>query len=187
MSNLSCEIAYYPLNFAFKAKTSRGELISKPSWFLRINDKKSGKSGWGECSVIPDLCVDGKVDYLNVLPDLFDSMNGLHFDSMSELEILRYITKAIPPQFPAARMAFEMAFLDLKEGSKRIYFQNDFSRGNRSVSINGLIWMGDFEFMMSQVHKKVKEGFKCIKLKVGGIDFQRECEILGYIRAHPWL
>ena len=42
--------------------------------------------------------------------------------------------------------------------------------------------MGDMDFMMDQINKKVAQGFRCLKLKVGGLDFDRECDILEYIR-----
>ena len=42
--------------------------------------------------------------------------------------------------------------------------------------------MGDMDFMMDQINKKIASGFRCLKLKVGGLDFDRECDILAYIR-----
>lgn len=40
-----------------------------------------------------------------------------------------------------------------------------FSRGEAGIPINGLIWMGDFDKMLVQIEAKMKEGFRCIKLK----------------------
>ncbi len=42
--------------------------------------------------------------------------------------------------------------------------------------------MGDLDFTMSQINQKIAQGFRCIKLKVGGLDFDRECDVLAYIR-----
>jgi L-alanine-DL-glutamate epimerase-like enolase superfamily enzyme len=50
------------------------------------------------------------------------------------------------------------------------------------ISINGLIWMGDVETMMTQLEQKIKLGFSCIKIKVGAIDFESECNFLAHIR-----
>ena len=33
------------------------------------------------------------------------------------------------------------------------------------IKINGLIWMGNAEFMQSQIEEKLEQGFDCIKLK----------------------
>jgi len=45
-----------------------------------------------------------------------------------------------------------------------------------------LIWMGGLDFMLQQIEIKIKDGFRCLKLKVGGIDFEKECDVLQYIR-----
>ena len=83
--------------------------------------------------------------------------------------------------FPSISFGLETALLDLANGGQRIIFRNDFLSG-RQLPINGLIWMGDMDFMMDQINKKIAEGFTCIKLKVGGLDFDRECDVLDYIR-----
>jgi L-alanine-DL-glutamate epimerase-like enolase superfamily enzyme len=69
----------------------------------------------------------------------------------------------------------------LENGGSRIVYRNDFVAGV-PIPINGLIWMGDMDFMMDQINKKIAQGFNCLKLKVGGLDFDRECDILSYIR-----
>lgn len=59
-----------------------------------------------------------------------------------------------------------------------------FSRGQAGIPINGLIWMGDYKYMLEQVEEKMKEGFRCVKLKIGAIDFERELSLLKHIRTH---
>ena len=44
--------------------------------------------------------------------------------------------------------------------------------------------MGDYMYMLEQVEEKLKEGFRCVKLKIGAIDFDRELSLLKHIRAH---
>nr|HPH47838.1 o-succinylbenzoate synthase [Chryseolinea sp.] len=75
----------------------------------------------------------------------------------------------------------ETAFLDLQNGGKRLIYENAFT-ASKPIPINGLVWMGDLDFMMHQINQKIAQGFNCIKLKVGGLDFDRECDILQYIR-----
>jgi L-alanine-DL-glutamate epimerase-like enolase superfamily enzyme len=70
----------------------------------------------------------------------------------------------------------------LLQGGKRIIFRNDFLKG-KAIPINGLIWMGDFDFMMGQVHQKIEDGYRCLKLKIGSLEFDKECELLHEIRA----
>src|SRR6478609_1938870 len=70
---------------------------------------------------------------------------------------------------------------ELSNGGKRTLFKNEFINGQR-IPINGLIWMGGLDFMLQQIEIKIQDGFRCIKLKVGGLDFEKECDILQYIR-----
>ena len=54
----------------------------------------------------------------------------------------------------------------------------------RGSIINGLIWMGNFDEMYRRIEEKMKAGFRCIKVKIGAIDFERELELLAHIRQH---
>jgi o-succinylbenzoate synthase len=87
----------------------------------------------------------------------------------------------IPDTLPSFKFSVETALLDLRRGGKKELYQNSFIDG-KPIPINGLIWMGDMDFMMNQINEKIALGFDCIKLKVGGLDFDRECDILDYIR-----
>ena len=46
------------------------------------------------------------------------------------------------------------------------------------IPINGLVWMGDHSFMKAQIDEKIAEGFDCIKLKIGALDFDDEYSLL---------
>ena len=59
-----------------------------------------------------------------------------------------------------------------------------FSRGEAGIPINGLIWMGDFDTMLSRIEEKMAAGFRCIKLKIGAIGFEDELALLRHIRVH---
>lgn len=72
--------------------------------------------------------------------------------------------------------------LDLINGGERLIFNNSFSKGESSLIINGLVWMGDEQFMLNQIDEKLKAGYSCIKMKIGAIDFDKECGLLKSIR-----
>ena len=59
-----------------------------------------------------------------------------------------------------------------------------FSRGEEGILINGLVWMGDHNLMMEQIQSLLSGGFRCIKLKIGAIDFEKELDLLRFIRSH---
>ena len=44
--------------------------------------------------------------------------------------------------------------------------------------------MGNFDEMYHRIEEKMQQGFRCIKLKIGAIDFNKELELLAYIRKH---
>jgi len=165
--------------FAFKARTSRGLMKDKISWFIKLwDDSHPEVVGLGECGPLPGLSPDAVPDFEEVLKTTITAINQLQRPSTTTLQHLYSI---MPPQFPSITFGLETAFLDWMNGGKRLIFDNDFITG-KSIPINGLVWMGDLDFMMNQINQKIAQGFNCIKLKVGGLDFDRECDILQYIR-----
>ena len=48
----------------------------------------------------------------------------------------------------------EQALLNLEHGED-LYFPSDFTDGKDSIKINGLIWMGNADFMQSQIEEKL--------------------------------
>ena len=46
-----------------------------------------------------------------------------------------------------------MALKDLENGGNQMYYLNDFSRGQKGIKINGLIWMGEKQFMYEQLKR----------------------------------
>lgn len=160
--------------FNFKARTSRGLMRDKTSWFIQIwRDEKPEVIGIGECGPLPGLSIDDRPDFESVLQEVVERLAK----ATGQDDALR----TVPNGFPSILFGVETALLDLQHGGKRVIFQNDFMKGS-PIPINGLIWMGDLDFMMDQINKKVAQGFRCIKLKVGGLDFDKECDVLNYVR-----
>ena len=163
--------------FNFEARTSRGLMENKVSWFVKLwNESEPEKFGIGECGPLPGLSIDAIPEIEDHLEKIVNAINSQKKESLVE-----EIGVLVPPHFPSLTFAFETAAYDLVNGGKRLIFNNDFRNG-KPIPINGLIWMGSFEFMIQQVHEKIKKGFSCIKLKVGGIDFEKECALLAQIR-----
>lgn len=173
---LSAEYFKHVLHFNFKARTSRGLIKDKVSWFVKVWDAQNPKIfGIGECGPLPGLSLDAKPDTEEIIQLCTEEIHKLSSPDISELKSI------IPEDYPAIMFAFETAFLDLANGGTKVIYQNSFIKGKK-IPINGLIWMGDMDFMMNQINTKIAQGFRCIKLKVGGLDFDRECDILNYLR-----
>src|SRR5690349_17002239 len=164
--------------FNFKARTSRGLMKDKTSWFIKVWDYSDPKTfGIGEAGPLPGLSMDYSPDFEQKLFDVIKNFNEASVRDVAADQI----TTIVPPELPSIVFAFETALLDLKNGGKRVIYNNNFLEG-RQIPINGLIWMGDMDFIMTQINQKIDQGFKCLKPKVGGLDFDRECDTLHYIR-----
>jgi len=157
------------LQFKFPAGTSRGVLLHKPSSFLIL--EKDGFTGIGECSTIPDLSIDPTETYSEKLDELCRLLNEGYDPSTIVLH-----------DYPSIAFGLETALLDLKANGSKILFPSAFTEGKTGISINGLVWMGDKDFMQKQIRDKIAAGYRCIKLKVGAIDFKTELEIISGIR-----
>ena len=163
--------------FRFKnpSGTSRGVLTEKYSWFIELYDEKfPNVKGIGECSIIPGLSPDF-IDFIKYEAKIKEVCESIEL-FINDLNLL--------VEFPSILFGIETAFLDLKNGGKKIIFNNIFSSGKHRIPINGLIWMGSPTFMQEQIEQKLEEGYTCIKMKIGAIDFKSEIEIIENIRKH---
>jgi o-succinylbenzoate synthase len=165
-------------NFNFKARTSRGLMPDKTSWFISVwNESHPDVVGLGECGPLPGLSLDDIPNFDSAVAGTVSRISSLDGHSLST----EMVPKIVQPGFPSLRFAVETAFLDLQHGGKRTIFDNGFRTGT-PIPINGLIWMGEKDFMIRQIDQKLANGYKCVKLKIGGLDFENECEVLQYIR-----
>ena len=159
----------YILNFKRPSGTSRGIMSIKETWFIILN--KEGRRGIGECGILRGLSVDDRPDYEAKLDWVCKNISlGLE-SLMSELT-----------EFPSIQFGLETAFKSLMSENEFCLFPSDFTDGRDVIPINGLVWMGDEDFMKTQIKDKIEAGFDCIKLKIGAIDFQTELDILKSIR-----
>jgi len=165
-------------DFNFNARTSRGVMKNKTSWLIRLEDTSSpGVFGFGECGPLPGLSPELNSEYETTLLEVLSKLNRSSL-TVNDKDAVRSL---IPEGHSSILFGLETALLDLRHGGERVIFQNSFIQG-KPIAINGLVWMGDIDFMMDQINKKVALGFHCLKLKVGGLDFDRECDVLSYIR-----
>ncbi|WP_166965103.1 o-succinylbenzoate synthase [Yeosuana marina] len=157
------------LNFKQPSGTSRGVLHTKETWYIKISE--NNQQGIGECGMFKGLSIDDRLDYEEKLQWLCDHIN-------SDLDILlQELT-----EFPSIQFGLEMALKSLEAKNQFELFPSEFTTGTKSISINGLIWMGSEDFMRQQVKDKIESGFSCIKMKIGAINFKAETDILKSIR-----
>ena len=157
----------YTLDFKQPSGTSRGTLNQKKSYFIRLQE--DDRIGYGEVGVLQGLSCDD-------VPELEDQIQWTIQNIHMGLDALYEVNM----QFPSIQFALEQAFSHLKNGFE--HFPSPFSSGTEPQYINGLIWMGDRDFMMDQITKRLNEGFKTLKMKVGAISWESERQLLSYIR-----
>lgn len=170
------KIISHPLAFKFEAGTSRGKLNDKPSYFIHLTS--GNKEGWGEVSLIPKLSPDIKVDVEAVCSDLLLKLQGLGLGT----DIHAFLDEHCLSEWPAIRFGIETAWMSLHAKDPFVLFENSFTAGAYGIPINGLIWMGDYDTMQDRIERKLAEGFRCIKLKIGAIDWHEELKILKALR-----
>ena len=157
------------LEFKRPSGTSRGVLKTKETWFIVVED--NGKHGVGECGILRTLSYDDVPEYEEKLKWTCENIH---------LGLSVIWTKLLA--FPSIQFGVEQAFLSLNNPNSFQLFPSDFSKGNDSIPINGLVWMGEESFMKLQIQEKLKQGFSCIKMKIGAIDFETELKLLKSIR-----
>lgn len=175
--------------FHFKqpAGTSRGVYTERRSWLVYVNRKEredygeasssvdgeeSGErivfEGVGECAPLPDLSCDASPDYgrtLRTFCDMVEQTGEVPYELMRP--------------YPSMLFGLETAL-----ETRHLKSETPFARGEEGIPINGLIWMGSFEEMSQRIQDKLQQGFHCVKLKIGAIDWNREIELIRFIRSH---
>jgi len=157
------------LTFKKSGGTSRGILTQKETWFLILMD--GDQTGIGECAMFSGLSMDDGAEYETQLQWVCD-----HIDSGLETLLSTLV------MFPSIQFGLEQAFRSLASQDPFILFPSEFTKQGKPISINGLIWMGNKAFMEEQISQRIADGFRCIKLKIGALDFNTELDLLKGIR-----
>ncbi|MEQ8811141.1 MAG: o-succinylbenzoate synthase [Imperialibacter sp.] len=179
---LKLDFTTHTLQFTFDAGTSRGVLKEKPSILLKLYDPSDTKMfGLGEAGPLRGLSMEDIDDLPDIIKTLQSDILPVRTPGSTE-DALHLAHQLVPSGYPSLRFALETALLDFNHGGSGIIFKNSFTTGSQSIPINGLIWMGDRDFMLKQIKEKLDTGYTCLKLKIGAIDFETECEILAGIR-----
>lgn len=169
MLKIKASFKKHTLQFLRPAGTSRGVYLDKDSWFIFLSS--DGKTGVGECSLLKGLSLDDIPDIEGVIGAICQQINEGSFNFGDSLY-----------QYPAVQFALETALKDLENGGNHIIYPSPFTKGIDGIVTNGLIWMGDKQYMKEQIARKLDKGFSCIKLKIGSIDWPAEKELIASMR-----
>lgn len=153
--------------FRFDARTSRGRMPEKRTYFIRIAlADDPGRFAIGECPLFQGLSAEDDGEYESRLS-----------------AVCRDVRARCAEADSSVRFGIESAVWLLAAGRQTAFCsENDWLHGRRGIPINGLVWMGDRKIMVERIKSKLDSGFKCLKLKIGGIKFEEELELLSFIR-----
>jgi o-succinylbenzoate synthase len=164
------------LHFKNPSGTSRGVLTHKETFILSLEDKH--QKHLGECGLFRGLSADDHPDYeqkLRTICTEFDFSNPNWWQELREYPSIQFGLEQI-------RKAHEISKIHpSNDPYNPILFPSDFTKGEKGIPINGLIWMGNIDFMKSQIKEKLDQNFHCIKLKIG-VNWAEEKEILKNLR-----
>ena len=201
---MKINISERTFHFRQPAGTSRGVYTERKSWIIELADGE--RTGIGECAPLPGLSCDDIPDYektLRALCDKFEQEGQIDYNLMRPypsmlfgletalLSLLRSegvkecrssdnTLASNPSSLISHPSSNSPSFGGVRGGS--ILFNNAFSRGEQGIPINGLVWMGSYEEMMQRIEEKLSQGYRCIKLKIGAIDFDKELDMVRSIR-----
>ncbi|MBO5594355.1 MAG: o-succinylbenzoate synthase [Prevotella sp.] len=175
---MTYEIEERLLHFKQPAGTSRGVYTTRKIWLVHLSE--GDKTGIGECAPLPDLSCDamGDEQYMALLNQFCQKLSEtgeIDDDAMRD--------------YPSILFGLETALLHLSSNlspltphHSPLLFDTAFSRGEVGIPINGLVWMGNYEEMLQRMEEKLAQGFRCVKLKIGAIDFDQELDLIKKIR-----
>lgn len=160
------------LHFRQPAGTSRGIYTTRTLWLVTVTSTAHPEQcGIGECAPLPDLSCDASANYeetLRRLCQIFAEMGSIPYEMMRP--------------YPSMLFGLETALLHCERRTTSL-FDTPFARGEEGIPINGLVWMGSFEEMSRRLEEKLEQGFRCVKLKIGAIDFDSELALIKSIRS----
>ena len=165
--SLSYSVEERTLHFKQPAGTSRGIYTERRIWLVHLSDGQH--EGVGECAPLPDLSCDAFPNYGEILDGFCKRLcetGEIDYDALRPC--------------PSMLFGLETALLSLRHGDR--LFDTAFSRGEVGIPINGLVWMGNYEEMLQRLEQKLSQGFHCVKLKIGAIDFDKELDLVKRIR-----
>jgi len=170
-SFLQANFQKHTLEFKQASGTSRGILRLKESWFIVLKNEKTWQWGIGECGLLKGLSADDRPDYEEKLKEVCNNISNLNY----------WLDEGLL-EFPSIQFGLEMAWKSYQAKDKFQLFPSEFTEGKKSIPINGLVWMGEEDFMRQQIEDKIEQGFDCVKMKIGAIDFDTEIELIKNLR-----
>jgi O-succinylbenzoate synthase len=161
------------LRFLKPATTSAGAYETRALWLAEWKPEPN-KTFLAECAPLQHLSIDEPEALQKAMALLSREPHRMMDKELTRSEDLN--------RLPALQFALECLQRQQATGIPGILYNNGFTRGERTIPINGLVWMADRDTMLQSAIEKAEAGYRCIKFKVGALDFDAECRLLEAVR-----
>lgn len=164
------------LQFKQPAGTSRGIYYNRKVWYILLtsSDPQLRFTGLGECAPLYDLSCDYDEHYEERLRKICQEVEETQNLDSNRLRPYPSILFGLQSAFRSAAGSLAGDYLKL--------YPSAFTKGEKGIPINGLVWMGSYEDMCQRMEQKLEQGFRCVKLKIGAIDFDSELSLIKKLR-----
>lgn len=157
----------------FELGTSKGPINARTVWYLMAwHTERPEIIGICEAALFPghskEFPADVRTKLIELCADTTDWQRRLTTDLVD---------------VPSVRFAMEQCLRDLDVSGTKQLFPSAFTLGQRSIPINGLVWMGDKATMKQRIREQIEKGFTTVKMKIGAIGIDDELELLRSVRA----
>lgn len=157
----------------FELGTSKGPIHARTVWYLIAwqHDRPAIK-GIGEAALFPGHSKEFPADVRTKLVEL--CANTTNWKERLTTDLV---------EVPSVRFAVEQCLRDLEVSGTKELFPSNFTIGEQTIPINGLVWMGDKATMKTRIREQIDHGFSTVKMKIGAIGIDDELELLRSVRS----
>ena len=168
------EYSIEPVTLDFKnpAGTFRGIYLKRNVLYVHL--RHGIFCDTGECAPLHDLSCDYHPDMESLIDKACRSLVATGKIDYTALSCC-----------PSVVFALETALLSLEGcrcGDALKLYDNEFTRSENGIPVNGLVWMGSYKEMSERAEEKLQQGFRCIKIKIAAIDYDEEIRLLTNLR-----
>ena len=170
----------YPLHRPFRS--SGWEIAVRDVLLLRLDDE-AGHTGWGEAAPLPLFGTESLDQSWAMLREISEAESMRRIDARGQLEDIDAIFPALAAA-PTARFALESALLDMRARQQDVSLAQllgEASPRNR-IPVNAVAGGGSPAEAAAAASAASRQGYRCIKMKVGAADPDEDAARLRALR-----
>jgi L-Ala-D/L-Glu epimerase len=181
---MTCSIQLRSLRLHAPFRAGTWNISKRDILLFRIHDADVGLSGYGEAAPLPAFGTETFEEALSAL-----RRYALKPEWNKDAVLAEDGGNVLPEEFdatPSARCAIETALLDLEARKRDVSLARLLSGEAAAVSlpVNAIIGGVSREDTLRQTEAALRQGFSCLKLKVGLMDEQEDIRRVLSVREH---